>query len=172
MATKAPEQSVSRSGYIDAKTAAGLLMMSTERVRQLVKDGWIPKPDRNQYPLVGTVQGYINFLRDEARRSVQNVSANKARDARAREIEVRTDERLRKLVPFDEANTVVAEVVGTYRSEYAGLAAKVTRDPAQRQAIQKAVDEAQGRITVLLAERLAALRDGRPVVPADAEDDA
>ena len=43
---------------ITTEQAARLLMISGERVRQLSKQGWITKVERDRYLLVDVVQGY------------------------------------------------------------------------------------------------------------------
>ena len=57
-----------RAGTITIDVAAKLLTVTPEWVRQLTKDGWIAKTNRGRYRVVDVVQGYIRFLKDEARR--------------------------------------------------------------------------------------------------------
>jgi len=71
------------SGTIPVDVAAKLLMVTLEWVRRLTKDGWISKTDRGRYRVVDVAQGYIRFLKDEARRcrgaSRQAGAADRAR---------------------------------------------------------------------------------------------
>lgn len=47
------------SGLIPVGKAARLLMISAERIQQLVKKGYVPRSEKRGYiHLVGTVQGY------------------------------------------------------------------------------------------------------------------
>lgn len=53
---------------------ARLLDLTERRVQQLARDGVIPAstrsgPDRGRYDLVGTVRGYVRYLREQATRS-------------------------------------------------------------------------------------------------------
>jgi len=53
---------------------ARLLDLTERRVQQLARDGIIPAstrsgPDRGRYDLVGTVRGYVRYLREQATRS-------------------------------------------------------------------------------------------------------
>ncbi len=105
--SKAKAQAKKPPGTLTVREAAHILKMSPERVRQLARDGWIPREAKGFYPTVGTVHGYIDFLKDEARRSQQNVSANRARDARAREIELRIAQAERTLIAMEEAQFVM-----------------------------------------------------------------
>src|SRR5262249_29181054 len=50
-------------GSITVEDAARLLMLSGQWVRQLVKKGFIPKPEGGRVPLAGAVRGYIRFLK-------------------------------------------------------------------------------------------------------------
>jgi hypothetical protein len=160
------------AGMLTVRQAAQLLKMTTERVRQLSRDGWIPKAARGAYPLVASVHGYIEFLRDEARRSNQNIPANRARDARAREIELRIAEREGHLIPTDEALAVMDEIVALCRTELQTIAARSSSDVATRREIEKQSNESLRRISDKLASRSSDVRAGVSAVQADAEDDA
>ena len=66
------------SGLIAIGQAARLLMISDERVRQLQKQGYIPRaPKRGVVPLVGAVQGYLRYLKDEERQSSKSAAASR-----------------------------------------------------------------------------------------------
>ena len=43
---------------------ARLLDLSERRVQQLSREGVIPKAERGQYDLIGSVRGYVRYLRD------------------------------------------------------------------------------------------------------------
>lgn len=168
----ADKEQASAPGMLTVKQAAALLKMTGERVRQLSRDGWIPKAARGIYPLVGSVHGYIDFLRDEARRSTQNQSANRARDARAKEIELRIAEREGRLMPTDEALAVLDEIVALCRTEMQTLPARSTQDVGARRKIEVQVNESLKRISDKLAARGDAIRSGVPAIDPDTEDDA
>lgn len=66
---------------------AKLLDLSERRVQQLSRDGVIPKATRGQYDLVGSVRGYVRYLRDQALRAqagVPDYASERARFIRAR----------------------------------------------------------------------------------------
>ena len=156
--TTAPTQ----AGLITVETAAKLLMVSPVRVRQLVKDGYIPKPSRNSYPLVGVVQGYIRFLKDEERRTSKTATANRVGEARAVEIELRTAERAHRLIETDEAIAVVDDILGTFKAEMAGIPARVTRDVALRRKLKTEIDGAFTRATARFEQSASAVRARDP----------
>ena len=75
------------AGLIPIGQAARLLMISEERIRQLVKQGFIPKPEKRGFvQLVGAVQGYLRYLKDDERRSAKSVADSRVRYARALEM--------------------------------------------------------------------------------------
>lgn len=147
-----------QAGMITLDQASRLILVSGERIRQLVKEGYIPKPGKNQYPLVGVVQGYIRFLKDEERRTSKVAAESGLKAARQREIEMRIAEREHRLIDTSEALAVVDEIVGRYRAEFSGLAARITRDVELRKRIEAEVNGTLQRVSDLLASRAVALR--------------
>lgn len=66
---------------------AKLLDLSERRVQQLSRDGVIPKATRGQYDLVGSVRGYVRYLRDQAAKAqagAPDYASERARFIRAR----------------------------------------------------------------------------------------
>jgi hypothetical protein len=146
---------------VDITVLCQLLMMSRQRVNQLVADGWIKKQDRGQYGLVDSVQGYIRFLRDEHRRQNMSAAASRISDARAKDIEVRTALRLSHLVPREVYDEMIDGFAGVVRSEFAGVAATCTRDLPMRRIIDREVNARLRRVAefaMAQALRLEAVR--------------
>jgi len=50
---------------VPASTLAKLLMISTERVRQLAVDGILQREGRGNYELAPAVQAYLRYLREQ-----------------------------------------------------------------------------------------------------------
>jgi hypothetical protein len=76
------------------------------------------------------------------------------------------------LIETEEALAAVDEIVGSYRTELAGLPARLTRDLDRRDAITKEIDRLLGRVSALFAKRAAELRaDGALSIPADEVDE-
>ena len=66
---------------------AKLLDLSERRVQQLSREGVIPKATRGQYDLIGSVRGYVHYLRDQAvsaQAGAPDYAAERARYIRAR----------------------------------------------------------------------------------------
>jgi hypothetical protein len=113
-----------------------LLELGAERVRQLVKEGWITRDKVGAIRLGDAVRGYVKFLRS---RSTRTASDTRIRDARAREIELRTAQRAGDLCKTEEAFAFVDDVFGMMKSDLMGLPAMVTRDLNIRRDIERAV---------------------------------
>ena len=141
------------SGTIPVDVAAKLLMVTPEWVRRLTKDGWIAKTDRGRYRVVDVVQGYIRFLKDEARRSTKTASHNRLQDIRTRKEELAVAQTERALVPLVEAMTLVDEVAGAVVARINAIPARLTRNIEQREQLQREVDDALTEV----ADRIAKL---------------
>lgn len=48
-------------------TIADLLLLDPRRIQQMAKEGILPKSDRGKYDLVACVQGYVRYLREQAK---------------------------------------------------------------------------------------------------------
>jgi phage terminase Nu1 subunit (DNA packaging protein) len=162
------------AGLIPIGQAARLLMISEERIRQLVKQGYVPKAEKRGFvQLVGAVQGYLRYLKDDERRSAKSAADSRVRDARALEIELRIAERSRELISVEDALSDMAEFAGMVRSELAGLPARLTRVVAERQKVETEIDGILSRLSQRAAEKAEGLEAGRshPQVRAEAADD-
>jgi len=160
------------AGMITAGQASRLLDLTLERLRQLAKAGAIPKAVNGNYPLVPTVQGYIRFLKDEERRTSKSASASRVQEARAHEIELRTAERRREMIPVDDAIGALDFVVGRCVTEMTGLPVRFTRDVSERRKLEEEVDGCRRRIVASIRDASLALRSGGDVLAAAGEADA
>ena len=140
-----------QSGLIPIGQAARLLMISEERIRQLQKQGYVPRSDkRGVVQLVGAVQGYLRYLKDDERRSAKSAADSRVRDARALEIELRIAERSRDLIPLEDALADMAEFAAAVRS---GLPARLTRIMDERYRIETEVDGVLARLSERASEK-------------------
>lgn len=154
------------TGVITRETAAKLLMLTPRHIARLVADGWIKKSADDRYTVVGCVQGYIGYLKDESRRNSQRSAVTEKDAARTREIELRIAMRERTLVGVDEAQVVCDAVIGAVRAEVDGLPARMRRDRALREELQKLLDGILIRAADRLDQEMRALRQG--VAPSEA----
>lgn len=131
---------------ISAAVAAALIKVTEQRLGQLVRAGHIKKTARGEYHLLAVVHGYIDFLKDEERRSSKSASASRVQDARADEIAMRMEERSKRLVheARREAVAVVDSLAGGLRTDLMSVPARVTRDLPLRRKLEDEIDNAFG----------------------------
>jgi hypothetical protein len=160
------------AGLISTEQAARLLMISGERVRQLAKAGYIPKAAKGRVSLVGAVQGYIRFLKEEERRTSKAQSQSRVHDARALELEIKVAERRRDLIPVDDARDDLAEFLAITTAEIRGLPARVTRERALRVRLEDEINASLARMADRAAETRRKLESGGGDLATGAEDAA
>ena len=139
---------------------ARVLDISPRRLQQLVTDGIIEKAERGKFDLIGTVHGYIRFLRDRLKaqdggsedlmRSRASIASTKATLAEINLKQVRGE-----LVPADEVlNAFVAQILSA-KARLLAIPAKL----AHRIVNVKNVAEAETLIREAIHEALADIAD-------------
>lgn len=151
------------SGTISTTGACQLLMLSRQRLDQLVQEGWIQRHIPGQWIAIDLVQGYIRFMRDESRRTSKSAAGSRVQDARAREIELRTARDEGRIVDMEDVEAVVADVLGTYHSELFGVPTACTRDLELRATIEKNLNGAIDRCRDRFEKAQRDLRSGGEV---------
>jgi phage terminase Nu1 subunit (DNA packaging protein) len=105
---------------------AKLLDLSERRVQQLSREGVIPKAERGQYDLVGSVRGYVRYLRDQALKAqagAPDYAAERARFIRARAdlSEMEAEEKRRSLIAADQIEAAWIAVLALLRTRLLSL---------------------------------------------------
>ena len=160
------------AGTITTDVAAKLLMVTPEWVRRLTKDGWITKTERGRYRVVDVVQGYIRFLKDEARRATRTAAHNRLQEIRTRKEELAVAQTERELVSLVEAMTLVDEVAGAVVARVNAIPTRFTRNIEQRAALQREIDEALAEVADRIEKLGATVQSGRNDPAADEEEAA
>lgn len=155
-----PTNKGAQGDLIPIATAARLLEIGEERLRQLKKDGYVDFPKRGYTTLVSAVRGYIRFLKDAAAKETKTAAVSRAQNARAQEVELRLQERRRDLIPQREAALAMSLLVETVVDEFNGLPKRVTRDVEQLRVIEDETHGAKRRIADRLDQLSGALADG------------
>ena len=163
---------VEAATYYSTPRMARALGISDERVRQLTAEGVLRYAGKNKYNRDATTRRYCAWQRDESRLAARRGPESRVREARAIEIEMRTAERARRLIATEEALESNAAVCGFVRTEFGGLAARVTRDLVLRRDIEKAVNNSFARIASRCVEEARNLETGGATFDADADDAA
>lgn len=105
---------------------AKLLDLSERRVQQLSREGVIPKATRGQYDLVGSVRGYVRYLRDQALRAqagAPDYASERARFIRARAdlAEMEAEEKRGSLIAAEDVETAWIAVLAALRTRLLAL---------------------------------------------------
>lgn len=141
--------------------ASRLLEIGPERIRQLMREGYIPRDKPGRVSLVGAVQGYHRFLKDLLSKQTKTSADSEVRKERAREIKLRNDIRERALIPTDEAVAAYDELIAAVREAMNSIPARVTRDIQLRRKIEAEVHAAQESIIKALGVAEDAARTGK-----------
>ena len=105
---------------------AKLLDLSERRVQQLSREGVIPKAERGQYDLIGSVRGYVRYLRDQAQKAqagAPDYAAERARFIRARAdlAEMEAEEKRQSLIAADQIEAAWIAVLALLRTRLLAL---------------------------------------------------
>ena len=158
MATKA--QPIEIDALISLEEAGRLLGLSAERIRVLVKAGLIDRPQPGRVVLSSVARGYARYWQDKASQETKTSADSRVRDARAREIEMRNDERMRKLIPIEDATAVLDFLSGVVNEQLNSLPAQITRDIPLRREIEAKVNGAKAEIAKALRSSTDVARKG------------
>ena len=126
---------------IDRRVAAQLLQVSRARLEQYV--------DKGVFTRLGTVQNYyfklneffvdyVSYLKRESK--IPTASADRVRNAKAREIEIRSAERAGRLIDVEDVEARFVQFAGKIRSMHAALSSRVTRDLNLRKTIDREIN--------------------------------
>jgi hypothetical protein len=139
-------QGFARAAKFTATTAttaqlAACWGVTKQSVGQVSAEGWFKPLDgrRGVFNWLDANAGYVRYLKDGSRRASKSAADSRVRDARAHEIEVRTAERLHRLVAIEEFEAMIEGICGAVRAELSGLPARFTRDLVQRRALEREI---------------------------------
>lgn len=110
-------------------TISKLFGLTERRVQQLARDGIIPKPEKNQYELIGCVRSYINYLQQRAfgkGAAPQDTHFERARllKAQADMAEIELAERTGQLVTVERSEADWVQMVTACRAKLLGIPTK------------------------------------------------
>lgn len=145
---------------ITTEAAARLLGLGPERVRQLVKQGYVVKIGRGMTTATSAVQGYCKFLRDEARRSPASTAATRSHDAKAALIEASTARRRAELIDLASAEHVVNRIARTAVTRLRKAPMDKGLTPSTRKVLSTEINAACRAIEAARDRALAALNTG------------
>ncbi|NTA46864.1 hypothetical protein G6L34_01995 [Agrobacterium tumefaciens] len=169
MASKSTNPTIECDGQslMSLEAAGKLLGLSAERIRLLVKDGFIDRPAPGRVTLGSVARGYARYWQEKASQQTKTSEDQRVKKARAEEIEQRIAERNRRLVPAEEATAAIDHIIGACAEAFASIPAMISRDVAERNRIEKHVKEAQRGVAKRLSEAAELLEKGGKLPDAD-----
>lgn len=113
-----------------AKAIASLLGITERRLQQLAQAGFIPKSERGMYPLIGSVQGYIRYLKQRGRES--NKSSQHQHLARAQTVKVEMENRRRagEYIVREQVHEVLSILMTTLTGALEGIPGRTANEYA------------------------------------------
>ncbi len=141
-----------------AKVIARLLKLSERHVRNLVKDGVIPPPERGgRYDLITSVQGYVTYLRErtmgkELAQTDAHLERTRLLRAQADRTELEVSELKGVMIPADEVVEEWQQMIGNARARMLGLPSKVAHLVLTAETFSEAEDIIQTQVHEVLNE--------------------
>lgn len=161
-----------RAIVLTTDEAGAAVKIGGERIRQLTKAGWIRKSGQNSYLLGNVIDGFLAYRDDLSAKAAADTEQSRLAKSRRAEIELRIAREKGQLTETAEAVAFVDEALGTLKSEFDGMPARVTRDLEFRNKIEAEIDDAFRRAAERAKQAADVLASGSGAVDADAEDDA
>ncbi len=159
----------SSQNTLSADQAAALVGRSRRWIFDLAQKGFIEKEKGGRFSLLAIVRGVVAYYEAQLQESNKAAAANRATEARTREIELRIKERSRELIPLEDAKAVVGEMATAVKSEFQGLPARYTRDMQERRRLEQEIDGAFERLSRRAAEAERSLAAGENTLDAEPE---
>ena len=145
---------------ISAPQAARLLKVSDERVRQLVRGGYIERASHGRYPLVSVVQGYIRY-RNDRRQKMEDAASSPLMEAKLAEIQRRMAREDATLVDMREALECYDTMTGMLIEMIESLPPLITKDPDELRRITTIVNAEVRRLKAAFARIRHNLKTGQ-----------
>lgn len=158
---------------VPTEVAAALIGGTPHWLRKLHKDFSAFEPvARGKWRVGDVLSGYHRYLENRADRLTKASASNDAQKARAEEIRRRMAREDREIIALSEAVEATDMMGGEYLRSILGLPARISREPHERQRIEKICDLERGRLSTRFSEISITLRTGITDYEAIGEDDA
>jgi hypothetical protein len=154
---------------VPASALARHLGLSVGRIHKLAAEGVIPRLAAGGFDQDVCRLRYIKYISTEGRRTKDSDAKTRAQEARTRRIEMQVRREEGETIDLTETEEVFEDVLGTYRSELAGVPASCSRDLALRETMEGKLNEAISRCKRRFSEKMAALKEGGEVFVDDEE---
>jgi hypothetical protein len=125
---------------ITLEQASEIIGISSQWLRELGKRGYVPTPVKGKVASDKIIQAYLKWLQNSSQ-TRENTAASKLQNLRAREIELRIDQKLSELVSIEDFSKSIEIIYKIIHSEMINLPSRATNDIALKQTIKTELDE-------------------------------
>lgn len=167
---------------LPAKAIASLLGVTERRLQQLAQQGFIPKSERGLYPLIGSVQGYISYLKQRQSSANRSSSHQRLATAQANKVEMENKARANEYILRDQVHEVLSIVFTSLVAAHEAIPGRTANEYASitdAAIIQARQQDELRRVRAVIADALDQFaesiehsQDHRAGNPAAAEEDA
>lgn len=158
---------ISPDQTVTTTVAAETIGVTPAWLGKLEAQGVVEKVARGRWDLVNVVQGYIRWLKDDARRSSKSAAQTRSQEIRAKREELALAKEERALIPADQVNEVMDFISSKIRSEFAGMPTSFTRDMSLRKKLETDVDARLNRIADAFEKAADVVEKGGDLFKAD-----
>ncbi len=147
---------MSKSNEIDAlelsaRDLGKILDLTDRQVRNLAQSGIvIPGNERGRYRLQPSARNYVRSLQEKQTPASAELDAE-----RLRAVRLANAARERKLIPVEEAEGAIEEIVGIILAELSALPTVLTKDPNLRKQYEQQIDASRERAARKIQRRQA-----------------
>lgn len=113
-----------------AETIAQLLGVTPRRLQQLAAEGFVPKSERGLYPLVGSVQGYIRYLKEHSREASRGTEHARLARAQAVKVEMENYRRAGEYILRADVHDMLTELATTLVGSLEGIPGRTANEYA------------------------------------------
>jgi phage terminase Nu1 subunit (DNA packaging protein) len=146
---------------IDTATLREITGYSKARLVDLENEKVIARSDVNTWPYPETLTKIIAHLRERVRKTAVSDDRSRWEAARAQREELKTQKLSGELCRVSDFNDLWLMLLGAVVTRLNGLPARVTRDLAQRQTIEREIDKLRHEVADEFAKRAAELGGGK-----------
>ncbi len=152
---------------------AEFLGLTPRRITMLTADGVFTPIGRGKLPFAASVAAYVAFKEQSVEAKVKGpTSQDRLRDQRSLELQRKMAREDRRIITLDEAVATIDKIVGFFLTSLSGMPARITRNAAERQRLEKIFDDERQRLANRFAKGRNDLRSGQQDDGPEAEDDA
>ncbi len=151
---------------LTGQAVSDLIGFTPTMLRKIEQQGFVTRGEDKLFDPAEAVQGYIRWMKDEARRSSKTEGAKRTEELRQRKLEIDIAKEMHELVDVETVEVTFTEIFTTLRLDIGSVPAGVTRDLELRTEIGTLINGAFDRCRAKFDATVAALQGGRPVLDA------